>query len=283
MKRPSSALLLVDPRDARARAQERKVAEWLEGRGVAVVRGGGRAGERGVDGADLVIVLGGDGTFLRAARTIGPREVPAIGIRLGTFGYLAELEPDGWKRGLERVLAGRGSIESWMRIRCRVRSASGRTREVGLALNEVVVTAASVARLVEVDLRVDGEDVTRFRGDGIIVATPVGSTAHSMAAGGPIVDRTDRCLLVTPLASHGLTYRPLVLRSNRQIELCASGGRHGTALTIDGQETIELGEGSVVEVCEAEHPLMAASVVERTRFRTIRERLKWGAPLAPGR
>src|SRR6185503_115457 len=120
---------------------------------------------------------------------------------------LAELERGDWVKAFTRLLAGDGRIETWQRLHCRVKSPRGATKVLDLALNEVVVTAAKVARMVEVNLRIDGEDVTGYRGDGIIVATPVGSTAHSLAAGGPIVDRTDRCLLVTPLASHALSYR----------------------------------------------------------------------------
>lgn len=279
MKPPSSALLLVDPRDSRAREPGRRIARWLAQRGIEVLRARVRARIPELERAGLVIVVGGDGTFLRAARAIGRRKVPMIGVRFGTFGYLAELAPEGWEKGLAALLDGGGTVESWLRLRCRLRRPGGAFRDVGLALNEIVVTAAKVARLVEVGLRIDGEDVTRYRGDGMIVATPIGSTAHSMAAGGPIVDRTDRCLLVTPLASQALTYRPLVLRPNRRVELAVLAGRHGTALTIDGQETLPLADGSVVEVREAEHDLAVASVVERTRFRTIRERLHWGAPL----
>lgn len=265
------------------REPARRIGRWLEQRGVRVLRATAKGRSALIDRADLVIVVGGDGTFLRAARAIGARSAPMVGVRFGTFGYLAELEPEGWEKGLDRLLAGGGTIESWMRLRCRVKPPGGAWREVGLALNEIVVSAARVARLVEVDLRIDGEDVTRYRGDGMIVATPVGSTAHSLAAGGPIVDRTDRCLLVTPLASQSLAYRPLVLRSNRRVELLVLRGRHGTALTVDGQETVALAKGSVVEVTEAEHDVRVASVVERTRFRTIRERLHWGAPVVPER
>jgi NAD+ kinase len=282
VKPPSSALLLVDARDERTREPVRRIAAWLARRGVEVRRAVVRKHVPRLDESDLVIVIGGDGAFLRAARAIGERSVPMIGVRFGTFGYLAELERAAWEQGLARLLDGGGRVESWQRLRCRVRS-GGRWREVGLALNEIVVTAAKVARLVEVDLRIDGEAVTRYRGDGMIVATPVGSTAHSLAAGGPIIDRTDRCLLVTPLASQALTYRPLVLRSNRKVELAVLGSRSGTALTVDGQGTVPLEEGDVVEATEAGHDLQVATVVSRTRFRTIRERLHWGAPLVSER
>ncbi len=283
MKLPSSALLLVDGRDPRARAEAARIAKWLAGRSIAVKRVDLQRGVRKVAPSDLAIVLGGDGTFLRAARAIGRAEVPLVGVRLGTFGYLAELEPGDWDEGLTRLVEGQGAVENWMRLQVRVRGPRGRVREFAPALNEVVVTAATVARLVEFTLRIDDEDITRFRGDGMILATPVGSTAHSMAAGGPIIDRTDRCLLVTPVNSQALTYRPLVLRSSRRIELLVHRARHGTALTIDGQETVALDEGSVVEVVEAAADLRAATVVTRTRFRTIRERLKWGAPMVEGR
>jgi NAD+ kinase len=283
VKPPSSALLLVDARDARTREPERRIARWLAQRGVEVLRAKVRKRVPEIDRAELVIVVGGDGTFLRAARAIGERQVPLVGVRFGTFGYLAELERDAWEKGLARLLDDGGTIETWMRLRCRVRGPKGPFREVGLALNEVVVTAEKVARMVDVGLRIDGEDVTRYRGDGMIVATPCGSTAHSLAAGGPIVDRTDRCLLVTPLASQAMTFRPLVLRSNRRVELVVQESRHGTALTVDGQETIGLTDGSVVAVEAAAHDVHVASVVERTRFRTIRERLHWGAPLVSDR
>lgn len=282
MKPLSTVLLLGDPRDARVRTERQRMRRWLESRQVRVLTAPLRGRSREIGRADLVVVLGGDGTFLRAARAIGKREVPIIGVRFGTFGYLSELEPSGWERGLAKLLAGGGAIESWQRLRCRIKSPRGRVHDLGLALNEVVVTASEVAHLVEVNLRIDGEEVTRYRGDGMIVATPVGSTAYSLSAGGPIVDRTDRCLLITPLASHALTYRPLVLRPNRRIEIVVGRARHGTSLTIDGQPAVRLPGGSVVEVREADQDLKVASAVERTRFRTVRERLRWGAPLVNG-
>lgn len=283
MKPLTSALLLVDGRDPRARDEAARIGKWLTARGIKVSRSDLQSGPRRVAAAELAIALGGDGTFLRAARALRGGAAPLVGVRLGSFGYLAELEPGDWEDGLTRLVSGAGAVEKWLRLRVRVRAPNGRVRELGPALNEAVVTAARVARLVEFTLRIDDEDITRYRGDGMIVSTPVGSTAHSLAAGGPIVDRTDRCLLLTPLNSQALTYRPLVLRSNRRIELMVQGARHGTALTIDGQETLELEEGAVIEVTESEQDLHVATVVLRTRFRTIRERLKWGDPLLPGR
>jgi NAD+ kinase len=228
-----------------------------------------------------VVVLGGDGTLLAVARAIGDRDVPILGVNLGTLGYLAEIARSELFATLEAVLADRFRIEERMRLDVGVeRAGSGLGRY--LALNDAVISNTALSRMVDLETRADGAEVTTYHADGLIVATPTGSTAYSLSAGGPIVDRTDRCLLITPLASHALTYRPLVLRANRKIELEVVKARHGTALTIDGQQTVPLREGTRVEVREAEQDLRVASVVERTRFRTIRERLRWGAPLTDG-
>ena len=280
MKPPSSVLLLSDPRDPRLDAEIEQLRRFLEERSVVVVL----AEERSADelrecGAQLVIVLGGDGTFLRAVHHLQHVDIPFLGIRFGTFGYLAELEPESWEDGLERVLEGRSRIERWMRLRCRLRREDGRYEDLGLALNEVVLSAAEVARMVEVGLRIDGEDITRFRGDGFILAAPAGSTAHSLAGGGPIVEPDDRCLLLTPLASQALTFRPLVVRSHRKVEMVVHRARHGTAVTLDGRETVTLPERAVIEVRDAQQDFSLLRVTERSRFRTLRERLHWGSPL----
>jgi NAD+ kinase len=270
-------LLLSDPRDARASGEVGRVRAWLEARKVKVAQAS--VGESPAHRADLILVLGGDGAFLRAVLAAGDGEVPFLGIRYGTFGYLAELEPGTWEAELERLLAGEGRIESWMRLRCTLRDASGTTESAGLALNEAILTAAEVARMLEVQIRIDDEDVTRYRGDGLIVATPVGSTGHSLAAGGPIVEPTDRCLILTPIASQAMTYRPLVLREHRRVQLLVLGARHGAALTMDGRGTRRLELGSAVEITASDQDVPVATVVRRSRFRTLRERLHWGAPL----
>lgn len=279
MKSPGSVLLLSDSRGERVQQESRRLRGWLENRGLAVSERQTDAEDFVCGPADLGVVLGGDGTFLRAAGCLVGQDFPLIGIRLGSFGYLAELDPQGWEPHLEALLQGRGAIEYWQRLRCRVRTATEDWRDLGLALNDVVLTAAKVARIVDVGLRIDGEDITRYRGDGVIVATPVGSTAHSLAAGGPIVERSDRCLLLTPLASHAMSYRPLVLNAARRLEMVVLGARHGTAVTLDGQDTLNLEEGCVVEVSDAGQDLAVATILPRSRFRTLRERLHWGAPL----
>jgi NAD+ kinase len=274
-----SVLLLTDPVDERVSEEAVALQSWLAERGVEVQKVPTQPEGAKCAPMDLGIVLGGDGTFLRASRCLENHSMPLIGMRFGSFGYLAELERDHWQEPLQRLLAGEGSIESWLRLRVRLRRPGQDWIDLGMVLNEVVVTAERIARIVEVGLRIDGEDITRYRGDGVIVATPVGSTAHSLAAGGPIVESTDRNILLTPLASHAMTYRPLVLRPRRSVEMVVLAGRHGTALTIDGQQTLALEEGTLVQLGDAGRDLQVATVVERSRFRTLRERLHWGAPL----
>jgi NAD+ kinase len=284
VKPPSSVLLLDDHADPRATREAARLKGWLEERRVRVQHAGQvRPGADLPTGDfDLVLVLGGDGTFLRALHHLGPGGIPFLGIRFGSFGFLAELEPESWEPELERLLAGEGRIEHWMQICCRIREPDGRVVDGGLAVNEVVVTAAKVARMLEVVLVIDGEDITTYRGDGMIVATPVGSTAHSLAAGGPIAEPTDRCLLLTPLSSQAMTFRPLVLTEDRRVELKVGRARSGTMLTIDGAESRPLESGSVVELSRSESELQVATIVRRSRFRTLRERLHWGAPLVSG-
>ncbi len=277
MNRPTSVLLLSDDGDRRVREEVDRLRHFFASHDVEV----SMASESEARGdPDLVLVLGGDGTFLRAAHRFENANVPILGIRFGTFGYLAELEPGTWEPELERLLAGQARVESWSRIRCRVRPPAGDWQEEGVAVNEVVLSASEVARMVVVDLRIDGEDITRYRGDGMIVATPAGSTGHNLGAGGPLVEPTHRCLLLTPIASHALTYRPLVLAENRRVEWSILETRHGTSITVDGMSTRRLEPGTLVELTVSSQGLQVATVVERSRYRTLRDRLSWG--LGPG-
>lgn len=279
MKPPTSVLLLSDSHDPQVRSEVERLATWLRARSVQVEQGGCADQSPVTAGLDLVVVLGGDGTFLQATRRLGERSVPFLGIRFGTFGYLTELEPESWEPELERLFRGEGRVESWLRLRCRMRSEEGTWMPLGPATNEVLVTADSVAQLMDVLVSIDGEPISRYRGDGLILATPAGSTAHSLAAGGPILEPTSRSFLLTPLASQALTWRPLVLRPERRVEILLAGSRPA-AVILDGRPAARLTGKALVEVCADERDLLVASIVRRSRFRTLRERLRWGEPLA---
>ena len=225
--------------------------------------------------ADFVLILGGDGAILRAAIRLAGKEVPCIGIRLGNFGFLAELEPTNCRADLERIFAGEGKVHERMLLECDVRRGKERvTRE--LALNDVVVLARTPAQMLSLALDVDGEPVATYRGDGLLVSTPTGSTAHSLAAGGPVMEPGNRSLLVTPLSPHTLASRPLVLDARRHLKISVRPRYRRTAqLVLDGQRSVALRAGDEVRVCRSEKTVRLLSIVERSFFQTLRAKFRW--------
>ncbi|MBI4882339.1 MAG: NAD(+)/NADH kinase [Planctomycetes bacterium] len=224
----------------------------------------------------LVVILGGDGAILSAAARLGGRPAPCIGIHLGRFGFLAELEPSTCRPYLERLFAGEGEIVERLMLRCEVLR-QGKTLHSELALNDAVVTARAAGRMLAVDLEVDGQLVANYRGDGLIISTPVGSTAYSLAAGGPVVEPDSDLILVTPLAPHTLSSRPLVLDSSRLLAVrLARGQRRAAALVLDGQRVVTIRNGDLIRIRRSERPLRFVSIVERSFFQTLREKFRWG-------
>lgn len=266
------------PAVRRAMAQ---VEEWLRDRAVVAGRWTRRRDPFRPGRADLVVVLGGDGAILNTAVRLAGRRIPLLGIRLGTFGFLAELDPSTWRAGLERALSGGGREVDRPLLEVRRRGRSG-GKSAGLALNDAVVTARVPARMLALRLHVDGEPVATYRGDGLIVATPTGSTAHSLAAGGPVVEPETPALLVTPLAPHTLSSRPLVLGPGRRLTVALlPRHRRRAALVLDGQRTEGLDEGDEVHMRVAARTVRFLSVVDRSFFQTLREKFGWDGT-APG-
>lgn len=223
--------------------------------------------------ADLAIVLGGDGSILRAARQMGYRQVPVIGVNLGTLGFLADLSPDELVAALPRLAAGDYRLASHLMFECEYPTADG-TRTV-LGLNEVVVHAASVGHIAELDLHVDGEPVTTFRGDGLIISTPIGSTAHSLSAGGPIISQELPAFVITPICPHTLTYRPLVDAADKLYTIRVIRPE-GAILTADGQTLGTVAGGRAVTVRQAAVPFRLVKLPGRTYYQTLRDKLRWG-------
>jgi NAD+ kinase len=224
--------------------------------------------------ADLVLVFGGDGSILHVARRLGTHRVPVLGVNHGRFGFLADLEPDHLERGIRRWLEGRFTLSERMRLRVRLRPERGEARE-WLALNDVVVGRSDLGRMVDVDLRVDEARAVSYAGDGLIVATPTGSTAHALAAGGPILDPSVNALIVVPVAPHALAARPLVLAGTHRIELSVGGSRAPAQVTVDGSGPLPVGEGDRVEVQDATAPLSLVRVSPGTFYETLRTKLGW--------
>ncbi len=252
---------------------------WLRERSEAVYQGAGDDASL-VEGAeahpdiDFALVLGGDGTMLLAARHFAPKGIPLFGINLGKFGFLTQATADEATGATEKVLADEYSVEERMMMTCRLRH-DGQTLHETVALNDTVISRTALSRLLSIDLSVDGRWVNTYRADGLIVATPVGSTAHSLAASGPILTPNLNAFVIAPICPHTLSNRPIVMSESVCIELCPRDYSEHPALTVDGQIYRPLGEGDVVEIRKAPHPLKLIRTGERTFFETLRDKLGW--------
>jgi NAD+ kinase len=229
----------------------------------------------GAHEADLVVVLGGDGAILRACRQMGDRQLPIVGINLGRLGFLADLSLAAFRDQLPKLCAGDYRVVEHLMYECTLRPGAGGT-ETHLGLNEVVVSCGGSLRMIDVDLSVDGECVTTFSCDGLIVSTPVGSTAYSLAAGGPILRQDLQAFVVTPICPHTLTNRPLVDGADCTYTLTLRRGFDGSALVIDGQVHRPLSEGDVVEVRRAQVTFMLVRIAGYSHYATLRRKLNWG-------
>jgi NAD+ kinase len=229
-------------------------------------------------GADVVIAFGGDGTLLDAARAVvhSSADAPLIGINLGRLGFLTDAGPAELIPALEAILGGRTHIEQRIMLEGVVTRA-GQNVASRLALNDIVVTRGALSRMVEMDVSVDGQFVCHVKADGLIVATPTGSTAYNLSAGGPIVHPTLDALVLTPIAPHTLTHRPLVLAASARIEVRPfTEPQSELVTTFDGQFAVPLLPDDVVRIARAPRVVRLLHTSERTHFDMLRERLKWG-------
>ena len=224
---------------------------------------------------DLVIVLGGDGTILRTCRRLGSHQRPILGVNLGTLGFLADLSPDEFLEKFPRILAREYQVIDHLMFECRLYHSDG-TCEKYLGLNEVSVLAGSALRILDINLEIDGEPVTTYRCDGLIVSTPVGSTAHSLAAGGPLLRQNLQAFVITPICPHTLTNRPLVERSDCIYTLTAPELPQGATLVIDGQIKQLLGPGDRVEIRKADVCFQLARLPDHSYYGTLHRKLGWG-------
>jgi NAD+ kinase len=225
--------------------------------------------------ADLIIVLGGDGTLLATARVLNRKPVPLLAVNLGGLGFLTVITRDELFPTLERVVAGDFRTERRVQIEAEVIRA-GEVISSFLALNDVVLNKGAIARVLDFDVRVDGQFISTYKADGLIVSTPTGSTAYSLAAGGPVIAPSVEAFIVTPICAHTLTNRPIVLPDSAQIEVEVKSQRESVYLTVDGQV------GIAVRSEDAVHMRRASSVVEliqspqKNYFEILRQKLKWG-------
>lgn len=226
--------------------------------------------------ADLIVALGGDGTLLSVARASGTRSVPILGVNLGRLGFLAEVSLDEVLPTLDKALSGDLAVVSRMRLDVRVRRDSA---EIGafLALNDVVVTNSQLSRMIDIDAYADGVRVTTYHADGLIVATPTGSTAYSLSAGGPLLAPDLEAIVLTPICPHSLTQRPLVLPEGVEVEVVPHAGGESASLTVDGQAGLaELEEGDRITVRRSDHPVEIVASPFLDRYEILHAKLRWG-------
>ncbi|MGH9378466.1 MAG: NAD(+)/NADH kinase [Terriglobia bacterium] len=228
-----------------------------------------------VASADLVVVLGGDGTLLATARAVGEKPVPVLAVNLGALGFLtvitlAELYPT-----LELVLAGAFKTERRVRIESEVRR-NGAVASSFVALNDVVLNKGAIARVLDFDVWADGRFISTYKSDGLIISTPTGSTAYSLAAGGPVVVPAVNAFIVTPICAHTLTNRAIVLPDSMTLEVAMKSHLESVYLTIDGQVAIALRSDDRVCVRRSGSFVTLIQPPEKTYFEVLRQKLKWG-------
>jgi NAD+ kinase len=203
--------------------------------------------ERLVDFADIVIVFGGDGTFLKAARTFAASDVPILGINLGQLGFLTDIEVEMLEDGLDKLLAGKYQIEERMILEGRVIRSKQLVSRL-IAINDLVLTKGPFSRIIKLETFIDGEYITTYPGDGLIIACPTGSTAYSLSAGGPIVNPKMKSLIITPICPHTLNSRSIVTTEDEEIVVKVDADHSEVMLTVDGQESFPILSDDIIKI-----------------------------------
>ena len=273
-----------------AKYEEPKAAEmaswlvpWLKQRGKQVLVEGVRdlVGARSCSKqeisrkADLIVVLGGDGTLLSVARLVERTEVPVLGVNLGGLGFITEVAADELESVLANTLEGDFSVDKRMTIELQVHSTKGRAKKFRV-LNDGVITKGARARIIDLETYVGNEYLCTYRADGLIISTPTGSTAYSLAAGGPILYPTLGAIVLSPICPHTLTNRPIVVSSKSTIRVTLRSAGDTVILSPDGQQGVLLKNGDVVEARDYGVPVSLVKAPSRGYFEILRNKLKWG-------
>lgn len=284
--------LVARPNLAAARPTILELVSWLDARDVTPILETGTAALAGIEGrdtasaddiasrVDLVIALGGDGTLLAAANRIAAAglDVPIVGINFGSLGFLTEVTLAELYDAMTSVLDGTASIDSRMMLRAAIGSDTAGPSLDRLALNDIVITRGSLSRMIDLEVRINDDFVTRVKADGLILATPTGSTAYNLSAGGPIVEPTVDAFVMTPIAPHTLTNRPVVLSGSTEMRITPlfEGAQTEVYVTFDGQSGRELQRGEEIVIGRAERHLNLVRASGRSYYDVLQQKLKWG-------
>jgi NAD+ kinase len=222
------------------------------------------------DAADLVIALGGDGTMLHAVKVMADKDIPILGVNFGGLGFLTEITQQELYSSLKDVLNGKFDIEERMMLEAKINNSSYK------ALNDVIITKGALARVISLKVLIDSEYLTTYQGDGIIAATPTGSTAYSLSAGGPIVIPDMKTIILTPICPHTLGVRPMVIPYLSKITIVIESHGEGITLTIDGQQGVNLNFQDKVDITYAKKSIKLIKPKKRSFYEVLRTKLKWG-------
>ena len=278
--------IISKPRKAEVGDVVPPLLAWLRERGIdvfvdketgALLQGGEKSVPRNEmpELVDLLVVLGGDGTLLATARTLNRKNVPILAVNLGGLGFLTVITREELYPTLEAVLAGNYQCDRRVRIEAEIIRADEVIASY-LALNDVVLNKGAIARILDFDVRANGEFISTFKSDGLIVSTPTGSTAYSLAAGGPILTPSVQALIITPICAHTLTNRPLVLPDSVTLEVLVKSQRESAYVTVDGQVGVAARSDDVVRIKKAASDVEIVQPHGRNYFEILRQKLKWG-------
>ncbi len=272
--------IVVKPGHAEALETAAEILSWLGARGIASAGGPVSAGDIKADNplvldADLIIVLGGDGTMISTARLVGDADVLVLGINYGSLGYLTDFRIEEMFPALDSITAGEYEIDR--RVMLEVEHWHGPDRLVaGRVLNDIVINKSALARIIKIDATLDGLFVNTFRADGLIVSTPTGSTAYNLSAGGPIVYPSMNAIVLTPICPFTLTNRPIVVPDSAVIELTLDNENEGVVLSLDGQTGYPMQARDRVVIRKSKTTFNLVQPANRNYFDVLRDKLKWG-------
>ena len=274
---------LVVKSDAKAKKKADALKRWLRSRKIEIVRK--KPAESGQKNAidslspapsdlDCIFVLGGDGTFLSAVRWIGDQDIPILGIKFGEVGFLAEIAEENLYTAAEKVLKGDFILRPRMRLSVKVKRRN-ETLAQETVLNDVVINRGALARLAHIETCIDDHYLTTYSADGLIVATPTGSTAYSLAAGGPVIHPAVAGIILTPICPFTLTNRPLIVPESANIKIRLTKGSADIILTFDGQKGLKIDDRDEIVIQKGPHPIHLITLPDRQYFDILKNKLKW--------
>jgi NAD+ kinase len=279
---------LVVKSDAKANKKAAELKKWLQSRKIEIVRKKTvESGQKNTVGSlsqapldlDCIFVLGGDGTFLSAVRWIGDRDIPILGIKFGEVGFLAEIAEENLYTAAEKVLKGDFILKPRMRLSVKVRR-QNETLAQETILNDVVINRGALARLAHIETYINDHYLTTYSADGLIVATPTGSTAYSLAAGGPVIHPAVPAIILTPICPFTLTNRPLIVPESANIKIRLTKDSSDIILTFDGQKGLEIDDRDEIVIQKGPHPIQLITLPDRQYFDILKNKLKWSGSRA---